>query len=63
VHIICSKLAQSIMSTLIQYSVQSVGHAAGYSHRRTLGFKEGFSTEDNEEIEGGSKTYIFRLQP
>jgi len=51
------------MSTLIQYSVQSVGHAAGYSHRRTLGFKEGFSTEDNEEIEGGSKTYIFRLQP
>ncbi|DBA95072.1 TPA: hypothetical protein ACH3X1_002585 [Trebouxia sp. C0004] len=35
---------------------------AGYSHRRTLGFKEGFSTEDNEEIEGGSKTYVFRLQ-
>lgn len=36
--------------------------AAGYSHRRTLGFKEGFSAEDNEEIEGGSKTYVFRLQ-
>ncbi len=64
-HIACSALAHSIMSMLVPYNVQSVNSvvAVGYSHRRTLGFKEGFSTEDNEEIEGGSKTYVFRLQP
>jgi len=50
---------------LVHYNVWSVDSvvAVGYSHRRTLGFKEGFSTEDNEEIEGGSKIYVFRLQP
>ena len=34
----------------------------GYSHRRTLGFKEGLSSQDNEEIDDSSKTYVFRLQ-
>ena len=35
---------------------------AGYAHRRTLGFKEGQSKQDNEEIEGPNKTYVFMLQ-
>lgn len=34
----------------------------GYSHRRTLGFKEGESSHDNEEIRGSNKTYVFRLK-
>lgn len=36
---------------------------AGYAHRRTLGFKEGHSKQDNEEIQGPNKTYVFMLQP
>ena len=34
----------------------------GYAHRRTLGFKQGESKSDNEEIQGANKTYVFRLQ-
>ncbi|KAL3163353.1 hypothetical protein ABBQ32_009742 [Trebouxia sp. C0010 RCD-2024] len=35
----------------------------GYGHRRTLGFKEGESKQNNEEIQGANKTYVFTLQP
>ena len=33
----------------------------GYAHRRTLGFKEGESKQNNEEIQGPNKTYVFTL--
>ena len=36
------------------------GMYPGYAHRRTLGFQEGLSKSDNEEIKvNGSRTYIF----
>ena len=50
--------------TTVQFSYQKSWDAcafAGYTHRRTLGFKEGQSHALNEEIEGRSKTYVFRL--
>jgi 25S rRNA (uracil2634-N3)-methyltransferase len=32
----------------------------GYTHRRTIGFEEGFSAADNQEIKKqGAKTYVF----
>jgi len=35
----------------------------GYSHRRTLGFKEGLSPGDNEEIAGMARTFVFEKIP
>ncbi|RKO93962.1 hypothetical protein BDK51DRAFT_19525, partial [Blyttiomyces helicus] len=36
----------------------------GYAHRRTIGFKEGVSSEENEEIRGGDgpRTFAFGLK-
>lgn len=31
----------------------------GYAHRRTLGFEEGLTPSNNEEIKGGARTYCF----
>jgi len=35
----------------------------GYAHRRTLGFKEGMSKGENEEVVGQSRTYVFERTP
>ncbi|KAJ2078245.1 hypothetical protein H4R24_004612 [Coemansia sp. RSA 988] len=36
----------------------------GYEHRRTLGFKEGLSTDDNQEIRGKNpKVFVFAAGP
>lgn len=35
----------------------------GYSHRRTLGFKEGLSPMNNEEIAGMARTFVFEKIP
>jgi 25S rRNA (uracil2634-N3)-methyltransferase len=42
-----------------EFPLPIYGQLLGYAHRRTLGFKEGLSTADNEEIKGGARTYSF----
>jgi len=47
--------------TLLQRTLLKFNHEEfpGYAHRRTLGFKEGMSKADNEEIAGLARTYVF----
>lgn len=47
-----------IHSTIVSFKPESF---PGYSHRRTIGFKEGLDKSQNEEIESRSRTYIFKL--
>ena len=35
----------------------------GYTHRRTMGFKEGSSMGNNEEIAGLARTFVFEKLP
>ncbi|CAG9461974.1 unnamed protein product [Pedinophyceae sp. YPF-701] len=35
----------------------------GYAHRRTLGFRDGLSKAENEELQKGCKTYVFAVRP
>lgn len=36
------------------------GSYPGYAHRRTIGHDARISTDNNEDISGGAKTYVFR---
>ncbi|KAK3233381.1 hypothetical protein CYMTET_56318 [Cymbomonas tetramitiformis] len=47
-----------VHSTIVSFKPESF---PGYSHRRTIGFKEGLDKAENEEIESRSRTYIFVL--
>jgi hypothetical protein len=50
-----------LQGTLLQRTLLKFNHEEfpGYAHRRTLGFKEGMSKADNEEIAGLARTYVF----
>eukprot|EP00976_Prorocentrum_cordatum_P085439 1186093-Prorocentrum_minimum.AAC.2 len=43
-------------STMLKFDEQAF---PGYTHRRTLGFKDGMSKGENQEIAGQARTYVF----